>query len=162
MKSLYSALSVVLAAMISTASLAGEIVVGIGADDILRDDIPFALSGELRSDPVFGLGPVKLGVGAGAEIDGDSDAWAGVGLVGYIYIPGTGFRIEGSEMVGAYHNGGGNDLGHGLEFRSQIGISYAVTDRVRIGAAFNHKSNAGLSKRNPGVETIFATVGFDF
>lgn len=154
--------SALFATAAAASASAGELVFGVGGDDVLRDDVAGAFGVEIRSDPFFDLGPLELGAGAAFEIDGDGDAWGGAGFVAFINFGDSGWRLEGSEMVGAYHNGGGNDLGHGLEFRSQIGISYLVTDRMRVGAAFNHKSNAGLSDRNPGVETLFGTIGFQF
>ena len=52
---------------------------------------------------------------------------------------------------------GGNsklDLGHALEFRSQLEFSYRFDDRARIGVAVSHYSNAGLGSKNPGTESL--------
>ena len=52
---------------------------------------------------------------------------------------------------------GGNsklDLGHELEFRSQLEFSYRFDDRARIGVAVSHYSNAGLGSKNPGTESL--------
>tara|TARA_B100000131_G_C18093023_1_gene602915 strand:+ start:1064 stop:1678 length:615 start_codon:yes stop_codon:yes gene_type:complete len=52
---------------------------------------------------------------------------------------------------------GGNsklDLGHKLQFRSQLEFSYRLDDRARLGVAVSHYSNAGLGSKNPGTESL--------
>lgn len=46
------------------------------------------------------------------------------------------------------------DLGHGLEFRSQIEFAYRFDDRSRLGLAVSHSSNASIDNTNPGTETL--------
>jgi lipid A 3-O-deacylase len=46
------------------------------------------------------------------------------------------------------------DLGHGLEFRSQIEFAYRFDDRSRLGLAVSHSSNASIGDTNPGTETL--------
>ena len=46
------------------------------------------------------------------------------------------------------------DLGHPIEFRSQMEMSYRFNDRSRLGLAISHYSNASLGDTNPGTETI--------
>ena len=56
---------------------------------------------------------------------------------------------------------GGNkklDLGHSIEFRSQMEFSYRFDNRSRLGAAISHYSNASIGTTNPGTET--ATMYF--
>ena len=52
------------------------------------------------------------------------------------------------------------DLGHGLEFRSQIEFAYRFDDRSRIGLAVSHSSNASLGYTNPGTETLMLNYSF--
>jgi lipid A 3-O-deacylase len=52
---------------------------------------------------------------------------------------------------------GGNDdldLGHVVEFRSQLEVAYRFDNRSRLGLAISHYSNASLADANPGTETI--------
>lgn len=56
--------------------------------------------------------------------------------------------------VGAYRNGDGKDLGHGLQFRSGLELNYVLADESRLGLAFNHISNASLGDENPGTESL--------
>jgi lipid A 3-O-deacylase len=46
------------------------------------------------------------------------------------------------------------DLGNPLEFRSQMELSYRFNNSSRLGLAISHYSNASLSGKNPGTETV--------
>jgi opacity protein-like surface antigen len=72
------------------------------------------------------------------------------------------WELEASAGVGAYHKGKGLELGGVFEFHLGAGVSYAVTDSVRIGAMLTHVSNAGTHKVNPGLNSALGTVGFTF
>jgi hypothetical protein len=54
-----------------------------------------------------------------------------------------------------YYTGGNSelDLGHELEFRSQIEFAYRFDDRSRLGLAVSHTSNASIADTNPGSES---------
>ena len=54
-----------------------------------------------------------------------------------------------------YYTGGNSDLdlGHELEFRSQIEFAYRFDDRSRLGLAVSHTSNASIGDNNPGSES---------
>ncbi len=54
------------------------------------------------------------------------------------------------------------DLGHGLEFRSQIDFAYRFDDRSRLGLAISHSSNASLGDTNPGTETLMLNYSYPF
>ncbi|MEE8276668.1 MAG: acyloxyacyl hydrolase [Alphaproteobacteria bacterium] len=56
--------------------------------------------------------------------------------------------------VGLYGDGGGKDLGHTIEFRTQIELGYRLDEGARLGVAFGHISNANLSDVNPGTEVV--------
>ncbi|MBI4182445.1 MAG: acyloxyacyl hydrolase [Proteobacteria bacterium] len=59
--------------------------------------------------------------------------------------------------AGLYGDGSGKDLGHAVEFRSGLELSYRLDDGTRLGAAFHHTSNASLGDRNPGAESLVLT-----
>jgi len=46
------------------------------------------------------------------------------------------------------------DLGHAVEFRSQLELAYRFDDRSRLGFSISHYSNAGLGDDNPGTESL--------
>ena len=49
--------------------------------------------------------------------------------------------------------GDGKDLGHVLEFKSEVQLSYAASDNMSLGVSYNHVSNASLGDKNPGANS---------
>jgi hypothetical protein len=58
------------------------------------------------------------------------------------------------EAVGDYEKGNGKDLGSHIEFKSGAELDLVLADGIRIGPAFDHVSNAGIGKKNPGEENL--------
>jgi len=54
---------------------------------------------------------------------------------------------------GGFYRGDGRDLGSALEFKSGLELDYRMDDHTRIGVAFDHISNAGITKTNPGANS---------
>ena len=54
---------------------------------------------------------------------------------------------------GLYHEGDGKDLGHVLEFKSELQLSYATSNKSSFGVSYNHVSNASLGDKNPGANS---------
>ena len=54
---------------------------------------------------------------------------------------------------GFYHEGDGKDLGHVLEFKSELQLSYEASDLTNFGLSYNHVSNASLGDKNPGANS---------
>ena len=54
---------------------------------------------------------------------------------------------------GLYHEGDGKDLGHVLEFKSEVQFSYFASDDTSFGVSYNHVSNASLGDKNPGANS---------
>ena len=78
---------------------------------------------------------------------------------GYVY---TGFQIPNksgaltltpSFTPGYYNQGDGKDLGHGLEFKSEVQLSLDIFSNSELGFSYNHISNASLGKKNPGANS---------
>ena len=63
------------------------------------------------------------------------------------------FTITPSFAPGYYHQGDGKDLGYPLEFKSEIQVSLDLNDSTRLGASYNHISNASLGSKNPGANS---------
>ena len=51
---------------------------------------------------------------------------------------------------GLYGEGDGKDLGHILEFKSEIQASFNLSENSQLGMSYNHISNASLGDKNPG------------
>ncbi len=164
MKTRMRAVVLAMGLLAAAPAVADELVIGLGVDEIRDRGEGAAVSGliEYRSRPFAELVGVDIGYGFAAEGDADGDLWGGGGLVAAVPL-GAGFRLIGSAMVGIYDEGSGNDLGRTFPiFRSQIEIDKALGGGWRAGLAFGHKSNAGLGDYNPGVETVYLTIGRTF
>ena len=54
---------------------------------------------------------------------------------------------------GLYSKGDGKDLGHILEFKSELQFSLDVFSNSELGFSYNHISNASLGDKNPGANS---------
>ncbi len=68
-----------------------------------------------------------------------------VDMGGMIFTP--------SFAPGLYHEGDGKDLGHVLEFKSEVQLSYESSENTSFGVSYNHVSNASLGDKNPGANS---------
>ena len=123
---------------------------GVGYFDVVQEDneaVGFRL--EYRhGQPLFFLKPWL-----GLEVTSDGSFY---GLGGLLVDLGIGERVAvtGSLGAGAYSKGDGKDLGHTIEFRSQIEVAYRFDNASRLGIAFSHISNASIGEDNPGTEIL--------
>tara|TARA_Y100000590_G_scaffold461935_1_gene624775 strand:+ start:1086 stop:1601 length:516 start_codon:yes stop_codon:yes gene_type:complete len=62
-------------------------------------------------------------------------------------------KITPSFAPGFYSDGDGKDLGHPLEFKSEIQVSLDLSENTNIGMSYNHISNASLGTKNPGANS---------
>ena len=105
---------------------------------------------EYRSDhELWKLKP--FGVVAGTST---GSFFVGAGVLMDIYF-GRRFVVTPSFAPHYYSQGSSDkDLGHALEFRSQLEFAYRFDDRSRLGLSVSHYSNASIGDRNPGVESL--------
>ena len=61
--------------------------------------------------------------------------------------------ITPSFAPGYYNEGNGKDLGHALEFKSEVQLSLELPKQSQIGFSYNHLSNASLGDKNPGANS---------
>ena len=54
---------------------------------------------------------------------------------------------------GIYEKGNGKDLGHVVEFKSEVQLSLNLFENSQFGMSYNHISNASLGKKNPGANS---------
>ena len=62
-------------------------------------------------------------------------------------------NIVPSFTPGLYGEGDGKDLGHVLEFKSEVQLSLDLSDKTELGFSYNHLSNASLGDKNPGANS---------
>ena len=63
------------------------------------------------------------------------------------------FDFTPSFAPGLYHKGDGKDLGHVLEFKTEVQLSYSSSENTSFGVSYNHVSNASLGDKNPGANS---------
>ena len=54
---------------------------------------------------------------------------------------------------GLYGEGSWKDLGHILEFKSEVQASWSLSKNSELGMSYNHISNASLGDKNPGANS---------
>jgi len=62
-------------------------------------------------------------------------------------------NITPSFSPGLYGEGDGKDLGHVLEFKSELQLSLDLFSNSELGFSYNHISNASLGEKNPGANS---------
>tara|TARA_Y100001970_G_scaffold204106_1_gene248503 strand:- start:754 stop:1269 length:516 start_codon:yes stop_codon:yes gene_type:complete len=62
-------------------------------------------------------------------------------------------NIVPSFAPGLYGEGDGKDLGHILEFKSEVQLSMDLSSNSELGFSYNHISNASLGDKNPGANS---------
>ena len=63
------------------------------------------------------------------------------------------FKFNPSFTPGFYNEGDGKDLGHPLEFKSELQLSFNSSKNTMFGMSYNHISNASLGDKNPGANS---------
>jgi hypothetical protein len=123
---------------------------GVGYYDVGKDENAADFRVEYRwGEKIFWQ--LKPWIGAEGTTDG-----ALYGLGGFLvdWEVSDHFIITPSVGAGLYSDGGGKDLGHAIEFRSQLEFGYHFTNNTRMGLAFGHISNASIGDKNPGTEIL--------
>lgn len=90
---------------------------------------------------------------AGLEVTTDKALYGIVGLLIDIDL-GSRWWFTPVAGVGAYSEGNGKDLGHAIEFRTQVEFARRLRNDARIAIALSHISNASLGDENPGAEIL--------
>ena len=102
---------------------------------------------DLNRDTFLGnLSPIT-----GAMITADSAAYFYTGVQAQ-YKFGS-MNITPSFAPGIYSQGDGKDLGHPLEFKSEVQLSLDLPKSSQLGFSYNHLSNASLGDKNPGANS---------
>ena len=148
----------------------GYDIFGIGLYDIKFDGSQNNTSTDIRYErrfdtSLFEIGPESenffyLKPFAGLEVTTDQAFY----LIGGFYLQdniGTlftgnesNFNITPSFGAGLYDDGNGKKLGHNIEFRTTIEVSYELKNFNRVGISIGHISNANIGDKNPGVEIL--------
>jgi len=131
-----------------------------------RDDVPFLTF----AAGAFDIGKDQTAFEGRLEYRSDLKLWIFKPFAGVMGTSDSGYYVFGGVLVdvywsrrfvttvsfapGYYNEGDGKDLGHDLEFRSQIEFAYRFDDRSRLGLSYGHMSNASRGDKNPGTESL--------
>ncbi len=100
----------------------------------------------LRDSFLGTLSPVT-----GAMITADNAAYVYTGVQAQYKI--GKLDITPSFTPGLYNEGNGKDLGHVVEFKSEVQVSLNLFENSQLGMSYNHISNASLGDKNPGANS---------
>ena len=101
----------------------------------------------LNRDTFFGnISPIT-----GALITADNAGYVYTGVQAQYKIGALNFTP--SFTPGLYHEGDGKDLGHPIEFKSELQFSLDLSKTSELGFSYNHISNASLGDKNPGANS---------
>ena len=103
---------------------------------------------ELFRDTFLG----KLSPITGGFVTENSAAYIYTGIEWNVDM-GGGLTFTPSFAPGLYHEGDGKDLGHIVEFKSEVQLSYSSSEKTNFGVSYNHVSNASLGDKNPGANS---------
>ena len=102
---------------------------------------------ELNRDTFLGnLSPIT-----GALITADSATYLYTGVQAQYKI--GKMNLTPSFTPGLYGQGDGKDLGHLVEFKSEVQLSFDLFQNSELGFSYNHISNASLGEKNPGANS---------
>ena len=87
----------------------------------------------------------------GALITGDNAAYIYTGVQAQYKL--GNINLTPSFTPGLYNEGNGKDLGHIVEFKSEIQLSLDLLKNSELGFSYNHISNASLGEKNPGANS---------
>ena len=102
---------------------------------------------DLNRDTFLGnLSPIT-----GAMITADNASYFYTGIQAQYKIGKV--NLTPSFTPGIYTQGDGKDLGHPIEFKSELQLSLDVSPSSELGFSYNHLSNASLGEKNPGANS---------
>ncbi len=87
---------------------------------------------------------------------------AGPTLIGFLKTFPLSVEAGVSPTIISRSNFPSKDFGDLFQFTSHVGFSFDVAPKVRVGYRFQHMSNAGLSRHNPGLNLHMLGVSYLF
>ena len=87
----------------------------------------------------------------GAMLTADNASYFYTGVQAHYKVGGMNFTP--SFAPGYYNQGDGKDLGHALEFKSEVQLSLELPKESQFGFSYNHLSNASLGSKNLGANS---------
>lgn len=155
MASILTVLMTPLPAAAEEASIGLETSLYAGVFDIANDGRPFEAGLEVRK----ATRARGLQIAGGLTATEESSVWVYGGVRYELPTPSDWFLAPGL-AVALYEQGDGKDLGQTLQFRSSLEAGRRVSERLRVGLAVYHLSNASMSEVNPGSNSFIVTFAY--
>lgn len=138
------------------AAPAADVVIGLGYSDFndARAENSAILELELHSDPIWHFAGADWSIAGAVVAHARGDVFVGAGPAAIWPLRNRWF-VEASVMPGHFDAASGaNSLGNDFEIRSLLGVGREIGEGTSLSLAITHKSNAGSSGRNPGVNAL--------
>lgn len=139
------------------AEQSSALALSIGAFDVGQDQTAAELGIEYRFAPLENAYGIIPAIGISGTSDGA--AWV-YGGIRYDIGLGQNWVLTPNIAASLYHEGGGTDLGHTIEFRSGLEFAYKLNENAHLGLAIYHMSNASIGNKNPGQESVILSYSF--
>ena len=139
-------------------------IFGVGINDFTELETKDRAIGsvEYQTDPVTRIWGADMSLAVAATVHASRDVWAGAGLAALYPLRNRWF-VEGSVMPGFYfHEEPSTDIGKRFEIRTLLGMGRQINDKTALSVAITHKSNAGTSDVNPGVNALLVRLRYEF
>ena len=132
-----------------------RLALGAGAFDITPSTSHKTASsaGEFRGEYRFSDTPWIVAPFVGGSVTTDGAAYGYFGL-GFDVNFGPNWVLTPNAAAGVFERGSGTRLGSWWEFRTGAEFAYRFADQSRLGLEVTHTSNAGLTKLNPGEQSV--------
>lgn len=131
-----------------------QLALALGAFDIIPSKHPDSRpAADFRAEYRFGaaIPVISPFIGASGTSDGAFYGYFGFGID---FNLGRNWVLTPNVAGGYFARGSGTRLGSWWEFRSGAELDYRMANQGRLGIAFHHMSNAGLTRYNPGEESV--------
>ena len=110
-------------------------------------------AGEFRGEYRFADTISILAPFVGASVTTDGAAYGYFGL-GFDVNFGPNWVLTPNAAAGVFERGSGTRLGSWWEFRTGAEFAYRFANQSRLGIEVTHTSNAGLTRLNPGEQSV--------
>ena len=132
-----------------------RLALGAGAFDITpsASHKDASTAGEFRAEYRFADTPWLVAPFVGGSVTTDGGVYGYFGL-GFDVNFGPSWVVTPNAAAGVFERGSGTRLGSWWEFRTGAEFAYRMADQSRLGLEVTHTSNAGLTRVNPGEQSV--------
>ena len=132
-----------------------RLALGAGAFDITPSTShkDSRTAGEFRGEYRFADTVWIVAPFVGASVTTDGAAYGYFGL-GFDVNWGPNWVLTPNAAAGVFERGSGTRLGSWVEFRTGAEFAYRFANQSRLGIEVTHTSNAGLTRINPGEQSV--------